>query len=330
MKFVPVLLLVALALSSFGVMPAAQAQQPPVPLGCWKDQGDPQGTNGRDLNGYMFVAPAERLTAPTNRRVQIDRQQPVDPTIARIPPPPPPGMTNGMCTNECAKRGFAYAGTQFGSYCFCGNQYGRSGPAAACDATCNGNAGEKCGGTWANSVSWTGLNQPPAQGWTGSATCRVSIQGSSPSYSDNRTHTWTLIGAPALINGNEVYSAVWMVTGSGSKSSSSASASWTVRGGAGGPIKIGIRIADGKRFISADHSQLSTFNGVWVTQQQAGSNPTTSGAQAFEWAFPAISAAPADTVISGAINGPNNAPFGYAEPATAQGSYACSWNFQKR
>lgn len=93
--------------------------QTPAPLGCFKDQGDPQGTNGRDLAGFMTSAP---------------------------------NMTGAVCIAQCQARGFAYAGTQYGSYCFCGNEYGRSGPAQNCNVPCAGNGAEMCGGAWANSV----------------------------------------------------------------------------------------------------------------------------------------------------------------------------------
>jgi hypothetical protein len=37
-------------------------------------------------------------------------------------------------------------------HCFCGNSYGKYGQAANCDMKCSGNAGEICGGSFANSV----------------------------------------------------------------------------------------------------------------------------------------------------------------------------------
>ena len=63
-----------------------------------------------------------------------------------------PGMTTQMCVNLCREKGFAYAATQFSQHCFCGNNYGKYGPATNCDMKCGGNAGEICGGSWANSV----------------------------------------------------------------------------------------------------------------------------------------------------------------------------------
>jgi hypothetical protein len=88
-------------------------------LGCFKDQGDSQGTRGRDLNGLMW-SNAE--------------------------------MTTEKCQEHCKTRGYAYAGTQYSYQCFCGNSYGRSGTASNCNMPCKGNKSQTCGGVWANSV----------------------------------------------------------------------------------------------------------------------------------------------------------------------------------
>ena len=95
----------------------------PQSLGCFRDQATTResvigGTDGRDLNGY-FVQES--------------------------------GMTVEHCVSLCREHGFAYAGTQFATQCFCGNSYGRSGT-ARCDMLCAGNRSEVCGGVWANSV----------------------------------------------------------------------------------------------------------------------------------------------------------------------------------
>jgi Caspase domain/WSC domain len=82
-------------------------------LGCFKDQGK------RDLDGHNFY----------------DRN-----------------MTTQLCISTCREKGFSHAGTQYGSYCFCGNKFGASGTADNCNAKCTGNRDETCGGTWANSV----------------------------------------------------------------------------------------------------------------------------------------------------------------------------------
>lgn len=88
-------------------------------IGCYRDQGDPYGTNGRDLSGI--------ISSSNN-------------------------MTTETCISLCRSKGFFYAGTQYGSSCFCGNSYGRYGAANNCDMVCSGKGSETCGGTWANSV----------------------------------------------------------------------------------------------------------------------------------------------------------------------------------
>lgn len=82
-------------------------------IGCYKDTGT------RDLSGYTTNAP---------------------------------GMTTHMCVNLCREKSFAYAATQHSNHCFCDNSYGKYGKATNCDMKCGGNAGEMCGGYWANSV----------------------------------------------------------------------------------------------------------------------------------------------------------------------------------
>jgi beta-lactam-binding protein with PASTA domain len=100
---------------------------PPRYLGCFKDQGAAHDVAGRDLDGAMSSDG---------------------------------GMTSAMCVEECRAQGFAYAGTQYSNYCFCGNRYGTSGPADNCDMPCAGNSSEICGGSWANSVYATGVSTP--------------------------------------------------------------------------------------------------------------------------------------------------------------------------
>lgn len=82
-------------------------------LGCFKDQPK------RDLDGHNFY----------------DRN-----------------MTTQLCVSACRDKGFSHAGTQYASYCFCGNKFGASGTADNCNAKCTGNRDETCGGTWANSI----------------------------------------------------------------------------------------------------------------------------------------------------------------------------------
>ena len=70
-------------------------------------------------------------------------------------------MTAGRCVAWCRDQGFPYAGAQYGSQCFCGNTYGRYGPANNCNMRCAGDPSQACGGEWANSVFVTGVPLRP-------------------------------------------------------------------------------------------------------------------------------------------------------------------------
>jgi hypothetical protein len=63
-------------------------------------------------------------------------------------------MTNNKCSSICKDKGLAYSGTEFGTYCFCGNDYRRLGQLddSACNVGCSGDQTQTCGGSWANSV----------------------------------------------------------------------------------------------------------------------------------------------------------------------------------
>jgi hypothetical protein len=62
-----------------------------------------------------------------------------------------PDMTSARCITICRSQGYAYAGTQYYTYCFCGNSFGHN-AASNCNTPCAGNSAEMCGGGWANSI----------------------------------------------------------------------------------------------------------------------------------------------------------------------------------
>lgn len=92
---------------------AGAAVAPNSYLGCFKDDSK------RDLDGHNFY----------------DRN-----------------MTTDLCVSTCRSKGFSHAGTQYASYCFCGNTFGKFGKSDGCNAKCTGNNAETCGGTWANAI----------------------------------------------------------------------------------------------------------------------------------------------------------------------------------
>lgn len=114
-------------------------------LGCYRDQAS------RDLGAYSFVS---------------DR------------------MTTALCLETCGQRGHAYAATQYSAHCFCDDDYGALGRADNCDMPCAGNAAEKCGGAWANSVYATGAaDQTGGSGGDNLALNRPASQSSTSQWS---------------------------------------------------------------------------------------------------------------------------------------------------
>ncbi|XP_036356851.1 uncharacterized protein LOC115209445 isoform X2 [Octopus sinensis] len=63
-------------------------------------------------------------------------------------------MTVELCIKHCSK--FRYAGLQYGTECFCSNNYDRYGKSGYCWAKCSGNTSQICGGNLVNSVYSTG------------------------------------------------------------------------------------------------------------------------------------------------------------------------------
>lgn len=65
-----------------------------------------------------------------------------------------PVMTVVKCVRLCQERGYQYAGLQWSSECYCGDQYDKYGNTSntECNTPCSGDFSKKCGGTWRLSV----------------------------------------------------------------------------------------------------------------------------------------------------------------------------------
>ena len=102
-----------------------------VYVGCFEDtRGEPLCTGGRVLDGAM--TPICGTKAPGDL-----------------------AMTNAKCVSFCGAKGFRYAGTQYGGYCFCGSETGVAADEGLCNSQCKGNTDEYCGGSWKNSIYLT-------------------------------------------------------------------------------------------------------------------------------------------------------------------------------
>ncbi|CAH1776614.1 unnamed protein product [Owenia fusiformis] len=78
-----------------------------------------------------------------------DLMRPVNGVNARIN-----DITPDICNNRCRDLGYKYAGSQFGTQCFCGNKFGTYGqaPESECNVKCEGDANQFCGAGHRNNV----------------------------------------------------------------------------------------------------------------------------------------------------------------------------------
>lgn len=95
-------------------------------------------------NGYQYVGCYQDTPNRALRDAQLS--------------PAAGGLTNGQCVDFCRTQGFAIAGTESGSQCFCGTLLVDSVALAnrQCNTSCTGDAANStmCGGSWALSI-WT-------------------------------------------------------------------------------------------------------------------------------------------------------------------------------
>lgn len=73
-------------------------------------------------------------------------------------------VSNTVCVDYCASKGFSVAGTEYGGECYCGNQLSTLEKLddAKCAMACKGDAGQTCGGDWALTLYAKGGSLPGA------------------------------------------------------------------------------------------------------------------------------------------------------------------------
>lgn len=173
------------------------------------------------------------------------------------------------------------------------------------------------------------------QPWSGTAECRIEVQGSG--YRDQQTHTWTLSGgAPNGSGAIQVHPAVWSVSGAGeferNQGTQRLIGEWKTAGQASAPFAMFVRASDGKLILKPWHSQLRIPNAIRGSQQQTvdgkPQKPVAIGLEAFEWAFPAIDADATSKRISGQSTPLVTGKVGPMQPAGAVATCRCSWDFK--
>jgi len=275
----------------------------PAGIACTADQGDPQGTNGRDLSGSIVSTP---------------------------------DMSNAKCRTTCGLQGFQYSGTQAGSYCFCGNSYGRFGASNACASSCSGKPGEICGGIWANSVShsagFPAIPAPPGSG----GQCVISVTASG--YRHIEVQRWEVTGAPAASGMNKLYPVHWSTSGSGASHTGTGTqtrdASWSISAAADVQFLSQIIASTGKRVVAQQNALVRVAGGLngWqqLTVNGTPQTPGVMGAEAFEFNYGALNGTAMATSISETKQFANVLGLGFQEPGGTgtTRNVSCQWNFQ--
>ena len=128
-----------------------------------------------------------------------------------------PALTNAKCKSKCAAGHFAFAGTQNGNVCFCGNSFGKYGP-ATCNSVCAGNRFEICGGTLANTVSPTGFTAQISPSTLGGVQCNISMMSDDTSWDTTEFQQWVVQRLSAdqtniIGNNGKRYDVQWSTTG---------------------------------------------------------------------------------------------------------------------
>ncbi len=251
-------------------------------------------------------------------------------------------MTNDACRSTCSSQGFLFAGTQSGSFCFCGNSAGTHGPSSACNTGCLGYQGEVCGGSLANSVSWARVvptpvpGAPPANG----GQCVIDIGG--PGYHHVEIHRWVVTGVPMPVPGGTAYTMLWTLQGAGGYQASSGGnghsqaniRSWTLSGSATvtyvarpyttGGLSWGEPGAKGSGQLQ-EAPQLQYIDGVLQAPNAAG-NPGPWGEYSpgvLTLTAQQVQANPPSVI---AIQSVTQNPPGYSVPGGSSGTATCSWN----
>jgi hypothetical protein len=179
-----------------------------------------------------------------------------------------------------------------------------------------------------NAGAGAAVAEIPADGWSGQLQCAISVR--APGYQDDQTHTWVLSGAPIARSDFRDYPATWTVTGAGNKTATAGpggAGAWTRAGSdANGSITIfvpagttSIRVAPGQRVVTA-------AGGLRGTMAAA---PFSNNADEWRFQYFDTPGAVSETHFNGSRTQMLNNPIGWRQPAGAQVTETCTWNFTK-
>lgn len=245
-------------------------------------------------------------------------------------------MTNDQCRATCGSQNLLLAGTQSGSFCLCGNDYLPATSGGNCAAPCGGYNGEICGGSQANSVSATtayytppNVAAPPPQG----SQCVIDMRANE--YWHHEVQRWEFV-AKEQNGAFTYYHFNWSVVGGGVYHETSGTPGgtenfrrFTISGGASVVYQSVVSAssqhllfgAQGTGSAQLDDVQLQFSNSVPQLPTVKARGSWSEYLQKFEIPMPYPTQLAFQTTIAAEGNYQ-----GYARPAGATGTIACSWN----
>jgi hypothetical protein len=181
-----------------------------------------------------------------------------------------------------------------------------------------------------------GLGTPATGGWSGSATCTISVTG--PGYQHSETQKWAVSGPTRVRGAFRLVPSQWTDSGSGSSHEAQGDQTnditWTVKAAAPGQFQFVVRASDGKLLIGQANAQLRVQNGITGQQQQTISGvaqaPVPVELEAFETQLPRIVVNASATQVAGAMPPTvQHGSYGPFQPGAAKTTKSCSWRFTR-
>ena len=154
-------------------------------------------------------------------------------------------------------------------------------------------------------VPGSGGAAPSSHGWSGSASCTITVTGQG--YQHSETQKWQISGPTSLRGSFQLVPSRWTDTGGGSsratEGNQTRTITWTVNAAAAGQFQFFVRASDSKLVIGQSNAQLRVRNGITGKQQVTiggvAQTPAAVGLEAFETQLPPIVARATSAAVSG-------------------------------
>lgn len=181
------------------------------------------------------------------------------------------------------------------------------------------------GGTSSTSTGVTMTPPPPPPAPANGGQCVIDINGGG--YTQHEVQRWEITGPGVPVNGRMRYPMMWTTSGSGSNTTSTGSAQWTINAGKGVNLDT-LKLPSGTWLIQQYESQARVAGGITGSQMLNGQQPGPINAEAFEFMYGSISAPGNLTHVDSMNQFPvdTSHKWGFMQPAGPTGTIKCEWH----